>query len=48
MTDKDLEHLSMYCLFADDIVLFTTQSQIDKMYNYSETWGLKMDVYRTT
>ena len=42
LTERDLELLSIYLiLFADDIVLFTTdpgslQSQIDKIYEYSE------------
>jgi hypothetical protein len=39
-------------LFADDIVLFTTnpvslQSQIDNIFHYSEKWGLKINVNKT-
>lgn len=53
MTNKDLELLSMYMiLFADDIVLFTTdpnslQAQLDKIYDYSLKWGLKVNVNKT-
>ena len=39
-------------LFADDIVLFTTdphslQSQLGAVSNYSSTWGLKINVGKT-
>ena len=39
-------------LFADDIVLFTTdpgslQSQIDSIYQYSERWSLKINISKT-
>ena len=53
LTDKDLDLLSMYLiLFADDIVLFTTdpvslQAQIDALYMYSRKWGLKINVSKT-
>ena len=53
LTEGDLELLPIYLiLFADDIVLFTTdpgslQSQIDKIYEYSEKWGLKINVNKT-
>ena len=48
LSDKDLDLLSRYLiLFADDIVLFTTdpvslQTQIDSIYQYSGKWGLTM------
>ena len=53
MTNSDLELLSKYLLlFADDIVLFTTdplslQAQVDNIYNYSHKWGLKINVNKT-
>ena len=53
LTEKDLNYLSLYMLlFADDIVLFTTdphslQSQLDAISNYSSTWGLKINVGKT-
>lgn len=53
LTEKDLNLLSMYMvLFADDIVLFTTdpvsfQSQIDCIYQYSIKWGLSINVNKT-
>ena len=53
LTDKDLDLLSMFLiLFADDIVLFTTdpvslQSQIDSIYQYSERWSLKINIRKT-
>lgn len=53
LTDKDLDLLSMFLiLFADDIVLFTTdpkslQSQIDCLYQYSIKWGLNINVSKT-
>ena len=53
LTNRDLELLSMYMiLFADDIVLFTTdpeslQSQIDAVHRYSNKWGLKINVQKT-
>ena len=39
-------------LFADDIVLFTTdpislQAQIDNIYQFSSRWGLKINVRKT-
>ena len=53
LTEKDLNYLSLcMLLFADDIVLFTTdphslQSQLDAISNYSSTWGLKINVGKT-
>ena len=53
LTDNDLNMLTKYLiLFADDIVLFTTdaaslQSQIDKIAQYSFNWGLKINVKKT-
>ena len=53
LTVKDVELLSMYMiLFADDIVLFTTnqlslQAQLDAIYSYSVKWGLKINVNKT-
>jgi len=53
LTGKDVELLSMYMiLFADDIVLFTTnqlslQAQLDAIYSYSVKWGLKINVNKT-
>ena len=53
LTEKDLNTLSMFLiLFADDIVLFTTdpislQAQIDNVVNYSEKWGLKININKT-
>ena len=52
-TQDDLELLSRYLiLFADDIVLFTTdsaslQTQIDNSYRYSLKLGLKINVAKT-
>jgi len=39
-------------LFADDIVLFTTdhvslQAQMNSLYEYSVKWGLKINVNKT-
>ncbi len=39
-------------MFADDIVLFTTnhqtlQSQVNLLFRYSEKWGLKINVSKT-
>ena len=51
--EKDLNELCMYLmLFADDIVLFTTdpissQAQIYNIYQYSLRWGLKINVKKT-
>ena len=53
LCDNDLNMLTKYLiLFADDIVLFTTdaktlQLQIDKLAQYSFTWGLKINVNKT-
>ena len=53
LTDNDLNMLTKYLiLFADDIVLFTTdatslQSQIYKIAQYSFNWGLKINVEKT-
>ena len=53
LSEKDLELLSMYLiLFADDIVLFTTdpislQHQLDNIYEYSVHNGLKINVNKT-
>ena len=53
LCDNDLNMLTKYLiLFADDIVLFTTdaktlQLQIDKLAHYSYTWGLKINVNKT-
>ena len=53
LADSDLELLSKYLiLFADDIVLFTTnpeslQAQIDSIYQYSVKWGLTINVNKT-
>ena len=53
LTDNDLDLLSMFLiLFADDIVLFTTdpgslQSQIDSIYQFSERWSLKITISKT-
>ena len=53
LTDKDPDLLSMFLiLFADDIVLFTTdpgslQSHIDSSYQYSERWSLKINISKT-
>ena len=51
LAQDDLDLLSRYLiLFADDIVLFTTdpaaslQAQIDNMYRYSLNWGVKLNV----
>jgi len=51
-TDKGIELLSMYLLFADDIALFTTdhvslQAQMNSLYEYSVKWGLKGYVNKT-
>ena len=48
--EKDLNEFCMnLILFADDIVLFTTdpislQAQIDNIYHYSSRWGFKINV----
>ena len=53
LTDKDYDLLSMFLiLFADDIVLFTTdpgslQAQLDSLYHYSTKWGLKINANKT-
>jgi hypothetical protein len=53
LSDTDIEQLSMYLiLFADDIVLFTTspvslQAQVDNLQQYSQKWGLKINVSKT-
>ena len=53
MSEKGLNYLSLHkLLFADDIVLFTTdplslQSQLDAISNYSSVWGLKIIVDKT-
>ena len=53
LTNNDCELLSKYLiLFADDIVLFTTdpvslQKQIDAVQRYSLKWGLKINVAKT-
>jgi hypothetical protein len=53
LTDNDLNLLSMYImLFADDIVLFTTdpvslQAQVDSLYQYSCKWGLTINMAKT-
>lgn len=53
LTENDINELSLYLmLFADDIVLFTTdasslQSQIDCIYRYSNDLGLKINVSKT-
>ena len=53
LTDNDLRILSIYLLlFADDIVLFTTdreslQSQVDNIVRYSNQWSLKINVLKT-
>ena len=53
LVEKDLNELCMYLmLFADDIVLFTTdpislQAQIYNIYQYSLRWGLKINVKKT-
>lgn len=53
LTEKDCNLLSMYMiLFADDIVLFTTdpnslQKQLDSINEYSCKWGLKINVAKT-
>ena len=50
LAEKYFNELCMYLmLFADDIVLFTTdhislQAQIDNIYQYSLRWGLKINV----
>ena len=50
LTEKQL---SMYLfLFTEDIVVFTTdhhslQAQLDSIFNYSLTWGLKINVNKT-
>ena len=52
LTENDVNLLSMYLLlFADDIVLFTTdpkslQAQIDNVHNYSTRCKLKINVKR--
>ena len=53
LVEKDLNELCMYLmLFADDIVLFTTdpvslEAQIDNIYQYSLRWGLEINVKKT-
>ena len=53
MTKNDLDLLSKYLiLFADDIVLFTTnpkslQAQIDSLWYYSVKWGLEINIDKT-
>ena len=53
LVDSDFELLSKFLiLFADDIVLFTTdpvslQSQIDSIYYFPVKWGLKINVDKT-
>jgi hypothetical protein len=53
MTETDLELLNKYLiLFADDIVLFTTnpnslQAQIDNLLLYSIKWDLEINVEKT-
>lgn len=53
LTEKDLDLLSKYLiLFADDIVLFTTnpnslQAQIDSLWHYSTKWGLEININKT-
>jgi hypothetical protein len=53
LTNNDLELLSVFMLlFADDIVLFTTnpvslQSQLNAVHQYSIKWGLKINVNKT-
>ena len=53
LTEKDIELLSTnLLLFADDIVLFTTdrlslQSQLNNIYEYSSKWGLKINISKT-
>ena len=53
LSENDLNILSMYLiLFADDIVLFTTdpkslQAQINSISQYSLEWGLKVNVKKT-
>ena len=53
LVEKDLNELCIYLiLFADDIVLFTTdpislQAQIDNIYQYSLRWGLEINVKKT-
>ena len=53
LTENDVNLLSMYLLlFADDIVLFTTdpkslQAQIDNVHNYSTRCKLKINVKKT-
>ncbi|XP_053379986.1 uncharacterized protein LOC128548636 [Mercenaria mercenaria] len=53
LTNRDFDMLTMFMiLFADDIVLFTTdpkslQAQIDSVYQYSQKWGLKINVDKT-
>lgn len=53
MSNNDLNLLSKYLLlFADDIVLFTTdpaslQAQVDNVFEYSCKWGLKINVNKT-
>ena len=53
LCDNDFNMLTKYLiLFADDIVLFTTdaktlQLQIDNLAHYSYTWGLKININKT-
>ena len=53
LTDSDIQLLSKYLiLFADDIVLFTTdpvslQAQIDCIYDYSCKWSLEINIDKT-
>ena len=49
LTENDINTLSMYMiLFADDIVLFTTdhdslQEQVNNLFDYSTKWGMKIN-----
>ena len=53
LDENDLSFLSIYLLlFADDIVLFTTnpatlQAQINNLCRYSNEWGLKINISKT-
>ena len=53
LTESDLNYLNIYMLlFADDMILFTTnpqslQAQLDSLYVYSFKWGLKINVNKT-
>jgi hypothetical protein len=53
LTEGDLNYLSVYMLlFADDIALFSTdkvslQRQLDSIAEYSNKWGLKINVNKT-